>query len=106
MLRGFANWAASRQCDMFPNRPDKLAGHKNGKSLFPNFKKTDLARKKALATFQGQKEKKTGPTKRTGKKASSVRSTFYIFYRFRKGKDRYVRFSSPLQLFWIFYKLL
>lgn len=106
MLRGFANWAASRQCDMFPNRSDKLAGHKNGKSLFLNFKKTDLARKKALATFQGQKEKKTGPTKRTGKKASSVRSTFCIFYRFRKGKDRYVRFSSPLQLFWIFYKLL
>ena len=106
MLRGFANWAASRQCDMFPNRSDKLAGHKNGKSLFPNFKKTDLARKKGSRHLQGQKEKKAGPTKRTGKKASSVRSTFYIFYRFRRGKDRYVRFSSPLQLFWIFYKLL
>lgn len=106
---------ASRLCelgsqpsmDMFPNRPDKLAGHKNGKSLFPNFKKTDLARKKGPRHLQDQKEKKTGPpTKRTGKKASSVRSTFYIFYRFRRGKDRYVRFSFPLQPSWIFYKLL
>lgn len=64
MLRGFANWAASRQCDMFPNRPDKLAGHKNGKSLFPNFKKTDLARKKkALATFKTKKKRKPAPHK-------------------------------------------
>lgn len=63
MLRGFANWAASRQCDMFPNRSDKLAGHKNGKSLFPNFKKTDLARKKALATFKTKKKRKPAPHK-------------------------------------------
>ena len=62
---------ASRLCelgsqpsmDMFPNRPDKLAGHKNGKSLFPNFKKTDLARKKGPRHLQDQKEKKTGPHK-------------------------------------------
>lgn len=107
MLRGFANWAASRQCDMFPNRPDKLAGHKNGKSLFPNFKKTDLARKKGPRHLPRPKRKENRPpTKGTGKKASSVRSTFYIFYRFRRGKDRYVRFSFPLQPSWIFYKLL
>lgn len=80
MLRGFANWAASRQCDMFPNRPDKLAGHKNGKSLFPNFKKTDLARKKGPRHLPRPKRKENRPPQRGPARKLLASAALFIFF--------------------------